>query len=226
MTQTWNDLLFAHWRVDKTALGALVPAGFELDLFDDEAWVAVVPFHMTNVTPRFVPALPWISAFPELNVRTYVTVDGKPGVYFFSLDAGNPVAVGFARATLNLPYYTAKMQVDVDATGDVRYHSRRVSEPHAELTAQYRGHGDPRSPARGSLEYFLTERYCLYAVDHTFHAYRMEIHHEPWLLENAEARITINTMADAAGIRLPAMAPLLHFVKRQDMICWAPERIG
>ena len=97
MRQTWNDLLFAHWPVDAAALRELVPAGFELDPFDGQVWVGVVPFHMTNVAPRFVPALPWVSAFPELNVRTYVRVKGKPGVYFFSLDAADRLAVWGAR---------------------------------------------------------------------------------------------------------------------------------
>lgn len=224
MTQTWNDLLFAHWPVDGAALRALVPAGFEIDTFDGQAWVGVVPFHMTNVAPRLVPALPWISAFPELNVRTYVRVGDKPGVYFFSLDAGNSVAVGAARTLLNLPYYSAQMTADVD--GDrVRYSSRRINAPAAKFAATYRGLGDSRQPPRGTLEHFLTERYCVYAVDHTFHPYRLEIHHAPWPLESGEAEITTNTMAEAAGIRLPSMAPLLHFAKRQDMVCWGPERI-
>jgi len=224
MTQTWNDLLFAHWPVDAAGLRGLVPASFDLDLFDGAAWIGIVPFHMTNVAPRFVPALPWVSAFPELNVRTYVTVGGKPGVYFFSLDAGNALAVGAARALLNLPYYSAQMTVDT--TRDrVSYTSRRASGDGAEFTAQYRGLGN-RSPAlRGTLEHFLTERYCLYAVDHAFHAYRLEIHHPAWLLESGEAEITVNTMAAAAGVRLPSMAPLLHFSKRQDAVCWAPERL-
>ena len=111
MTQSWHDLMFAHWPVDAETLRALVPAIFELDRFDGATWLGIVPFHMTNVTPRLVPALPWVSAFPELNVRTYVTVDGKPGVFFFSLDAGNPLAVGAARALLNLPYFSATMTV-------------------------------------------------------------------------------------------------------------------
>jgi uncharacterized protein YqjF (DUF2071 family) len=224
MTQTWHDLLFAHWPVDADRLRALVPEGFELDLFNGSAWLAIVPFHMTNVAPRFVPALPWVSAFPELNVRTYVTVGGKPGVYFFSLDAGNALAVNAARALLNLPYYSAAMTVDT--TGDrVTYTSRRQSDGGAEFAARYRGLGDRRPPLRGTLEHFLTERYCLYAVDHAVHAYRLEIHHPEWALESAEAEITMNTMADAAGVRLPSMAPLLHFSKRQDMVCWAPDRL-
>ena len=168
---------------------------------------------MTNVAPRFVPALPWVSAFPELNVRTYVRVGGKPGVFFFSLDAGNPLAVGAARTLLNLPYYSAAMTVDDATTARSHYASRRQSEPAAEFVARYRGLGDRAPAPRGTLEYFLTERYCLYAVDHRRQAYRLEIHHPPWPLESAEAEITQNTMADAAGIRLPSMAPLLHFVE-------------
>lgn len=226
MTQTWHDLLFAHWPVAVERLRELVPPRFELDLFDGRAWLAVVPFHMTNVAPRFVPSLPWISAFPELNVRTYVRdVRGrsKPGVFFFSLDAGNPVAVGAARTLLNLPYFTADMTVDVGER--VNYDSRRTAAPTAEFRASYRPHGNPRPPVPGSLEYFLTERYCLYAVDHQLHAYRLEIHHPVWPLDTADADIRVNTMADAAGIRLPSIAPLLHFARRQDMVCWAPEKI-
>jgi uncharacterized protein YqjF (DUF2071 family) len=224
MTQTWNDLLFAHWPVDAAALRALVPASFEIDLFDGQAWVGVVPFHMTNVTPRFVPALPWVSAFPELNVRTYVRVGDKPGVYFFSLDAGNPIAVGAARTLLNLPYHSAEMTVEA-RDGRIHYQSRRAGENPAEFTAAYRGLGDRRPPMRGTLEYFLTERYCLYAVNHRFVGYRLEIHHPPWPLESAKAEITSNTMADATGVRLPSIAPVLHFSKRQDMVCWSPETI-
>jgi uncharacterized protein YqjF (DUF2071 family) len=226
MTQTWHDLLFAHWPVDAAALRALVPASFEIDCFDGAAWLGIVPFYMTNVAPRLVPALPWVSAFPELNVRTYVTVGDKPGVFFFSLDAGNPLAVGAARGLLNLPYYSAAMTVD-DHDGEIAYASRRESAPAAEFAARYRGLGDRNPPPRGTLEYFLTERYCLYAVDRSVHAYRLDIHHPPWPLESAQAEITMNTMAEAAGLHLPSTAPLLlHFSKRQDAVCWAPERLS
>jgi hypothetical protein len=226
MTQTWNDLLFAHWPVDRETLRERVPATFELDVFDGVAWIGVIPFHMTNVAPRLVPALPWISAFPELNVRTYVTVDGKPGVFFFSLDAGNPVAVGAARTLLNLPYFAAKMDVRVGDDGSVQYESRRSSQAGAEFNGWYRGLGNRHAPVAGTLEHFLTERYCLYAVDHTGRAYRLDIHHPSWTLERGEAEITLNTMMQPSGILLPDIAPLLHFSKRQDAVCWAPERIS
>jgi uncharacterized protein len=224
MTQTWHNLLFAHWPIDAGELRALVPPRFEIDRFDGTAWLGVVPFYMTNVALRLMPFPFRGSSFAELNVRTYVTVGDKPGVFFFSLDAGNPLAVSGARGLLNLPYYSAAMTVD-DHHGEIAYTSRRDS-PAAEFVARYHGRGDRNPPPRGSLEYFLAERYCLYAMDRSSRPYRLDIHHPPWPLESARAEITMNTMAEAAGIRLPSMAPLLHFSKRQDTVCWAPERLS
>jgi uncharacterized protein len=139
MTQSWHDLLFAHWRVDTSQLRRAVPDFFELDLFDGEAWVGVVPFYMTNVGLRAAPAMPWLSAFPELNVRTYVRVWDRPGVYFFSLDAGRRLAVAAARALLNLPYYAAAMRVDRPDSA-VHYRSARRSGG-AEFHAIYEAAG-------------------------------------------------------------------------------------
>ena len=227
MTQSWHELLFAHWPVGADTLRAHLPAGLELDMFEGRAWLGIVPFHMTNVAPRGVPALPWVSAFAELNVRTYVRLGSKPGVYFFSLDASNPLAVVAARTMFDLPYYSAAM--DVVAQGDaVRYVSRRgdgVDANTAEFTATYRATGPVFNAQPGTLDYFLTERYCLYTVADAFELRRLEIHHPPWPLQAAEATIERNTMADAAGIRLPSMAPRLHFARRQDMVAWAPAPV-
>jgi uncharacterized protein len=220
MTQTWHDLLFAHWPIDAGQLRGKVPAAFELDLFAGQGWVGIVPFYMTNVAPRGVPV---VSAFPELNVRTYVTVGGKPGVYFFSLDAGSALAVKAARILFNLPYFTASMQVE-RAGSMVRYSSARLGSG-AELIAEYGAAGPSSSPAVGSLEYFLTERYCLYHVDRRGRPYRLEIHHPPWPLQSATATFTRNTMADAASIALPNRQPVLHFSMRQDMVAWGKEMI-
>jgi len=226
MTQSWHTLLFAHWPVDAALLRARVPPGFPLDLYEGQAWIGVVPFRMTNVAPRFVPAIPFVSEFAEINVRTYVTIGGKPGVYFFSLDAESAMAVAAARSLLHLPYFTARMQLECDGP-QVRYASRRTAggAPPAEFVARYQPVGAPFEPLPGTLEYFLTERYCLYNVDAQFRAYRLEIHHLPWTLQRAEASIEANTMTEAAGVRLPSMAPLLHFSARQDMLAWAPETL-
>jgi len=224
MTQTWHDLLFAHWRMDAGALREKVPSAFELDLFDGAGWFGVVPFHMTNVAPRGIPSLPWVSEFPELNVRTYVRVDDRPGVYFFSLDAGSRLAVQAARTLLNLPYYPATMIVRSEA-GAIEYDSRRNDGSHARLSGTYRPIGSPFRAVTGTLEYFLTERYCLYNVDHRGAPYRLDIHHPPWPLQPADAAFTHNTMAEAAGLSLPDMKPLLLFSRRQDMVAWLPTTL-
>jgi uncharacterized protein YqjF (DUF2071 family) len=238
MTQSWQDLLFAHWRVDPARLAASIPAPLQLDLFRGEAWIALVPFRMKHVSPRGVPALPWVSAFPEVNVRTYVRFGDKPGVFFFSLDATNPLAVRVARAAFHLPYYQASIDVQLTAAGDgvSRYESHRTDAQAptaaAELIASYRAIGPVFHAEEGTLEYFLTERYCLYAIDKQRRVHICEIHHGPWPLQVAEATFETNSLLDglsdalldggAGGVLAP---PLLHFSKRQDTINWRPTRI-
>lgn len=225
MTQTWHDLLFAHWRVDLAVLRARIPPPIELDLFDADAWLGVVPFRMTNVAPRGVPAVPWLSSFPEVNLRTYVTLDGKPGVWFFSLDATNPLAVAAARLVFHLPYYTAAMTVE-ERNGAIVYGSRRTmaGSARAELVAAYRPVGPAFNASPGTLEHFLTERYCLYTVDRKLRPLRLEIHHPPWPLQPADGDIELNTLGEAMGISLPREKPLLHFSKRQDVVAWPLRR--
>jgi uncharacterized protein YqjF (DUF2071 family) len=225
MTQTWHDLLFAHWPVNPQHHQAKVPAAFPIDLFEGTAWIGIVPFRMTNVAPRGVPSMPWISEFPEVNVRTYVRVGQRPGIFFFSLDAGSSVAVHAARTLLNLPYYSAAMTV-MAVSAAVDYHSQRTDDPSAMLAARYGPTGPPSFAAAGSLEYFLTERYCLYNLDHVGRPYRLEIHHPPWPLQSAQAQFRCNTMAEVNGLSLPDALPLLHFARRQDMVAWVPERLA
>jgi uncharacterized protein YqjF (DUF2071 family) len=223
MAQTWNDLLFAHWPLAPSSLRSLVPAQLPLDTFDQQCWVAVTPFHMTNVRARRIPALPGLSRFPELNVRTYVTVDGKPGVYFFSLDAANLPAVWAARRFYRLPYFHAQMSVSGDEHG-ISYESHRYHSD-AELRARYTAGGRVELRPPGTLEHWLTERYCLYTVANGS-VYRAEIHHVQWSLQDAEAEIERNTMAPATGIQLPDTKPLLHFSRKLDVLIWPLRKIG
>jgi uncharacterized protein YqjF (DUF2071 family) len=226
MAQSWHDLLFAHWAVDPAVLLPHIPAGLEIDTFKGRAWLGIVPFRMSGVRLRWTPPLPWLSAFPELNVRTYVTAEGKPGVWFFSLDAANPVAVAAARLSFHLLYFNARMKCS-EVDGWIEYESERShpGAPGAVFEAQYRPAGEFFEAQQGTLEYFLTERYCLYSASDG-RIYRGEIHHPPWLLQPAEAQLTRNSMAAAAGLAVPADLPLLHFAKRQDMVAWAPHRIA
>jgi len=223
MKQTWHDLLFAHWPAAADVLREHIPTEFQLDLFENQAWLGIVPFRMTNVSPRGVPSLPWVSAFPELNVRTYVHVDDKPGVFFFSLDAGSSLAVAAARTLFNLPYYSAHMTVKT-AGSVVEYESSRGSENPAEFIAAYEPHGRTFEAADGTLEHFLTERYCLYHYDRSRAPYRMDIHHPPWHLQSAQAHFERNSVAAAAGIDIGEPA-VLHFSLRQDMVAWLPKFI-
>jgi len=223
MTQSWHNLLFAHWRVDERLLRPLIPPAFDVDTFNGSAWLGIVAFTMTNVATRPLPALPWLSSFPELNVRTYVRPrDGKRGVFFFSLDAARTLAVLAARVMVSLPYHPAAMRVARDGSA-FRYRSRRWGGA-AEFEATYEPTGPPAVPARGTLEFFLTERYCLYHLDLLGRPSRLEIHHAPWQLQPARAEIARNTMADAVGVRLEG-PPLLHFAQRQDAVAWWPRAL-
>jgi len=223
MVQNWCDLLFAHWEVSAEQLRRLVPSPLELDLLNGKAYVAVTPFRITRLRPRYLSSLPAISHFPELNVRTYVRYKGIPGVFFFSLDAGNLSAVWGARIGYGLPYLHARMSIGASAD-KFDYSSKRLQDPKpAEFLGRYWPVSEPRPREKNSLEFFLTERYCLYTVrkGQVFRAY---IHHVPWPLQDADAEIQINTMAKAAGIDLPDTKPLLHFSRFLQVLVWRPER--
>lgn len=212
--QTWDHLLFAHWRVDAAALRALLPEQLPLDLFDGEAWLGITPFRVTGFRLRGTLPLPVASSFLEANVRTYVTHDGKPGIWFFTLDAESRVAVEAAKLMYRLPYHHATMTATRRGAW-VDYNSTRLG---AALDVSYRPTGDVFEPQRGTLEHFLTERYCLY-TEHDGRLERAEIHHAPWQLQRAEAELRENTLAPVAL----AGDPLLHYSERQDVVIWPLE---
>ena len=223
----WLDLLFAHWPVPAAALRPLVPPGLEVDTFEGQAWLGVVPFRMEDVGPRFLPAPPGPGAFPELNVRTYVRRGGRGGVWFLSLDAASRLAVEGARAAFHLPYVRATMSSSVDDDGWVRYRSERSDDraPAASFVARYRPSGTVEPAAPGSLAAFLTDRRGLYAADGAGRLSWTAIRHAPWPLQPAEADIELNTMATATGIELPDVSPFLHFARRLDVVAWWPRRL-
>jgi uncharacterized protein len=226
MAQNWQDLLFAHWPVPIEAMRALVPSGLELDTFEGQAWIGIVPFRMSEVRLRGTPAVPGLSAFPELNVRTYVKAGGKPGVWFFSLDAANRVAVEIARAWFHLPYFRARMALQARGQ-EVVYFSRRtdVRGRSERFEASYACEGATFRAQPGTLDYFLTERYCLYAQQRNRTTWRGEIHHAPWQLQRASAKIHVNTMTENLSVSL-AGEPLLHFSKLQQVIVWRPQTVN
>ena len=224
MTMSWHDLLFAHWPLPADELARHIPQGLQLDLWGREAWIGVVPFVMTNVGPRGLPRLPWISRFPELNVRTYVTVAGKPGVYFFSLDAENPLAVAVARWRFRLPYFHSDFVVHQNY-GRVSYRCVRRQDRQVHFEANYRPIGEPFQATPGSFEYWLVERYCLYTVGKRGQICRGEIQHAPWPLQDAECHLRANTMVAPVGLALPSVQPVLHFAKRLNVLAWTLDPV-
>jgi uncharacterized protein len=235
MAMRWDDLLFMHWPVEASALRPFVPPALEIEIFEGAAWLAVAPFLMRGTRGRFTPAAPGISRFPELNVRTYVrSASGRPGVWFFSLDAARALAVRVARAGFHLAYMNASMRYRSEG-GRIRYASRRTGpfNTHAfgetlsgaaEYRAEYGPAGEPFRPRPGRLESFFTDRYCLYSWSRAGRLFRGEIHHNPWALQPAEADIELNTMTAPLGINTSALGrPLLHYSKRMDVVAWWPR---
>ena len=219
MAQTWESLLFAHWRVPIERLREHLSPELEVDTHDGEAWLGITPFRVTNVRLRGLPVLPVVSSFLELNCRTYVSHGGeKPGIWFFSLDASSRLAVEAARRLYKLPYFEARME------GPPRYRcARRGAErPHV-WESSYGPAGEVFAAEPGSLEHFLAERYCLYTTDDAGALHRGEIHHPPWPLQAAEAAIELNTIPPD-GLEV-AGEPLCHFSGRQDVLIWPLERV-
>lgn len=226
MKQRWQNLLFAHWPVPRIMVQPLVPDALTIQEFNGSAWIGFIPFQMKNVALRPLPSLPGISSFPELNLRLYVEYRGKPGVWFLSLDATNSLAVWVARNIFNLPYHMADITVNTDS-GPIQYYSKRESkETPVEFQVEYTPISKPYQANEGTLEKWLTERYCLYAQYADDTLYRTEIHHLPWRLQKAEADIPVNELHDPFNIELPDANPLLHFAKNMNVIFWPPKKLG
>ncbi|MEM8781265.1 MAG: DUF2071 domain-containing protein [Planctomycetota bacterium] len=232
MAMRWSGLLFAHWPISADALRPMLPEALRscLDTFDGTAWLGVVPFVMSRVRgvvgPVTLPAVPGLSRFPELNLRTYVTVDGVPGVWFFSLDAHHRIAVRTARHTFGLPYFDAAMRCTRHDDGRIDYRSRRTHRgpPAAELDATYRPVGPSFETQAGTLDHFLTARYCLFA-ERRGRLLRGDITHDPWRLRPAAWEARRCEMTGLIEIPLPDTPPHLRFAEPLDVRAWWPRPV-
>jgi uncharacterized protein YqjF (DUF2071 family) len=222
MFMRWHDLLFLHWPTPAELIRPLIPRQLEIETFDGWCWIGIVPFQMSGVRPRYVPMS---FAFPELNVRTYVKTAGRNGVWFFSLDAASWTAVRAAR-WFGLPYYDARMTVQLDGEA-VHYQSVRVHKgaAPAEFRASYRPTGPVYHALPGTLDHWLTERYCLYSAATRDQVVYGDIHHRPWALQPAEVELRVNTMTEPIGIELPDKSPISHFARYQEVVAWPIVRL-
>jgi uncharacterized protein YqjF (DUF2071 family) len=214
----WTDLLFLHREVETAVLRPLVPKGLEIDTWGGRAWLGIVPFAMSGVAPRGLPAWGPVSDFPEINVRTYVTAGGKPGVWFLSLDVPSRLAVWLARTFFHLPFFCAEVRCQVERDGEVRYAARRGER---RFRARYRPVGTAAA-LPGSFAHWATERYCLYAARADGQVFRGEVHHAPWPLERAEVEIECDTWA---GVPLGREAPKRLFSRSLEVVAWSLDRI-
>ncbi|CAN5694477.1 DUF2071 domain-containing protein [soil metagenome] len=229
----WTDLAFLHWPVPAALLRPLVPAELELDTFEGDAWLGIVPFRMEGTRARPAPPIPTATNFPELNVRTYVRAGrrggGRAGVWFFSLDAASRLAVLGARLSVNLPYFRAAMNMTGDLEEGVHFTSRRHGDrggEQADFRGSYRARGAVFETAPGSLEHWLTERYCLFGRFRSGAVYFMDVHHLPWPLREGRVDLELNSMAEAAGIPLhPDTRPLVHVAGSLDVRGWLPGKL-
>lgn len=224
LAQSWNWLLFAHWRVDARTVRPRVPNAFDVDVRDGCAWVAIVASHVTNVVARGLPRLPFVSNFVELNFGTLVSANGRPGVYFFSVDAGSAIAAAAGRTFFNLPYHAA--EISARRTADaIEYDGHRL-DGSAAFSVRGRPAAAERGASAGSLAFFLMERFSLYNLDSAGEAYRIDIRRRPWALRAAEGTLAIEGVLSPDCRMLPRSAPLLHFVEREDMIASPPQRVA
>lgn len=225
MTQTWDQLLFMHYPVPAEELKRHIPPALELDTFDGNGWIGLVPFAMNHIRMHGMPKVPYGHSFLELNVRTYVTYKGKPGVYFFTLDANHKLAVAAARTIFSLPYVNAEMEM-TEKSGRVDFKSERTHRgyPSASFHVEYTPTSNVFTATKGSIEEWLTARYCLWTTKGK-RVYRGDIHHREWKLQQAEAEIKMNKLATFLPDSYFTRDPLLLYSASIRAFVWALKRV-
>lgn len=219
MTQTWNDLLFTHYPINLEVLREIVPEALPLDSYNCVGWIGIVTFRMSSVRLRSFPPIPGTDAFPQVNVRTYINLDGKPGVYFVSLDAANRLAATVARNFFHLPYHYADVTIKhTESCFD--FNSKRRSDPQAEWVGNYKPISEPYYALKGTFDEWMAERYCFYTIDNKGMPLRCDVLHSPWLLQAAEADVSRNTLLTTQDIKIEKDNPVFHFSKGVEVRAW------
>jgi uncharacterized protein YqjF (DUF2071 family) len=226
MHQNWGKLLFMHWRIEESLLRPIIPPDLKIETFDGSAWIAIVPFTMWDIRafPPYIPPLPYLNAAHELNVRTYVSFEGISGVWFLSLDCNSSAAVLGARTFYYLPYFNAEIELNQDQTS-IDYQLHRTDKPAADFRAEWTiGSALPTSQPN-SLEFFLTERYCLF-TEHNGEIYRCRIYHPQWSLQNANLLSFTSTMIESHSLPAPSGEPLLHYAESISVDIWSLKKVS
>lgn len=221
MTQVWKQLLFCHWPVPADLLKEYIPPQLELDVFDGQAWLGIIPFQVEDMRLRGLPQLPYLSTYLELNVRTYVTYKGTPGIYFFNLDANKWMDVLGARIFAFLPYRKASMKMEVKGQHTCFQSNYNQNEL---LDIVYHPVSEPILPSKSSLEFWLFERYCFYTPMGKS-IFRGDIHHDRWRVRKAEAEVRKNTIVPFIPETYKERPPLLHFSDKKQVFVWMLKQV-
>lgn len=213
--QEWNKALFFHYKIDSSILRELVPEELEIDEINDSAWVSLVAFTMEKIRPRFLPAFSPISDFEEINLRTYVTKDGKAGVYFLSIEAGKLISAIVAKSLSRLPYEKSNLQ-RTENSYQGNHEKRNFS-----LLADF--HVGMKVKHKTELDLFLTERYCLYLKENN-QLFRYETHHLPWNINQLELEfLTINYQIE--DLKLDSHPDSIHYSEGVQVVAWEKEKL-
>ncbi|HVP63865.1 MAG TPA: DUF2071 domain-containing protein [candidate division Zixibacteria bacterium] len=239
MSQNMQDALFVNYAVDPAALRPLVPERFSIDLYGGAAWLTVTPFYVAHLRGNSTPPLPVVSSFGSVVVRTCVVCDDKPGLFVFSVDSGSLGAVWTARLFWRLPFWHAKVRMlgytvtrrtfRTPSSLDVRFEAERLHGPKADasaarLSAVYKAVSEPAIPSPGTLEQFLIDRYCIYTQSKKS-LYRIENHHLPFMLQQAEVDMAVNTLCEPLGLTLPAKPDAVFYVRNLRLLLWPAQKV-
>jgi len=239
VSQSMQDALFVNYAVDPAALRPLLPERFSIDLYGGAAWLTIPPFYVAHLRGNSTPPLPVISSFASVVVRTCVTCDGKPGLFVFSVDAGSLGSVWTARLFWRLPFWHAKVRMRgftltrhrlrTPRSLDVQFEAERLHGPKAgagaaRFRAVYKAVSEPAIPHTGTLERFLIDRYCIYTQSKKS-LYRIENHHLPFMLQQGEVEMGVNTLCEPLGLTLPENPDAVFYARNLRLLTWPAEKL-
>ncbi|KAB2334776.1 DUF2071 domain-containing protein [Cytobacillus depressus] len=226
MRQTWSNLFFTHWPIAPEILRPYIPQSLQIDTFNRYAWVGIILFVMEGIYPRGLNYKSILPSFPEINVRTYVQCDDKPGIYFLSIDVGDWASYTIAKRWFRLPYFSSHVSFQKEDQ-TFQFGSKRKGNSNSPITFNGKYIPLPKIfyPKKGTLDHWLTERYCLYSKDQRGNLYCGEIHHRPWPLQYAESEIHMNTLLSPFNIDLNEVKPISHYSKGVDSLIWNIKKV-
>lgn len=226
MRQKWRNVLFLHWPIPVEKLRPHIPSSLQIDTFNGSAWLGIILFVLEGIFPFEIPSISLTPKFPEINVRTYVKYDGKPGIYFLSIDVMNWASLKIAKNWYHLPYHSSQIFFQKE---EQKFHCHSIRKGNENTPISFKGKYAPVSevyfPKEGTLDHWLIERYCLYSSNNGINIYCGDIHHRPWPLQKAKIELVKNTLFTPFHFDLFEEKPIAHFSIGVDSLIWNIKKI-